>query len=228
MSGIFGLLNNKNVMATLLQGLVQLEEGGYDSVSIAAIVDGQIQWHQAKGLHSMLEELPSNDGDGCFGIAYAHWTEHNQSEKYHAHFYATERVAIVYNGLIDNLFELKEELIALGYEFDGNTDSEVVLHVINRYLDIGLLPKEAISVTIMRLQGSFAIIALFAGEGEQLIAARRGNPLTIGLAEDTFYVASDANTLKPLSCQTMQLEDGCPAVLSSVLPHTIFHEEIGS
>jgi len=140
----------------------------------------------------------------------------DESEVQYARFYATEHLAIVHNGVIENNPELREELMSLGYEFESKTDSELILRLLGRYLDIGLSPKEAISVTIIRLHGFFAMIALFAGEEEQLIAARRGNPLAIGLGEEALYVSSDANTLEPLSRQVIQLEEGSPAVLSSV------------
>ncbi len=213
MYGIFGILNDKNVNSTLLQGLQRMENGGYDAISVATVADGRIQWQEAKDLHSLLPELSTG---GRFGIAYTSKGCQNESEVQYARFYATEHLAIVHNGVIENNPELREELMSLGYEFESKTDSELILRLLGRYLDIGLSPKEAISVTIMRLHGFFAMIALFAGEEEQLIAARRGNPLAIGLGEEALYVSSDANTLEPLSRQVIQLEEGSPAVLSSV------------
>jgi glutamine---fructose-6-phosphate transaminase (isomerizing) len=214
MYGIFGILNEKNVTSTLLQGLQRLENGGYDAISVATVANGRIQWQEAKDLHSLLPELSTG---GRFGIAYTSKACQSESEVQYTRFYATEHLAVVHNGVIENSHELREELMSLGYEFESKTDSELILRLLGRYLDIGLSPKEAISVTVMRLHGFFAMIALFAGKKEQLIAARRGNPLAVGLGEEALYVSSDANTLEPISRQVMQLEEGSPAVLSSVI-----------
>ena len=213
MYNILGILNGKDVTNPLFHGLQQLEHDGYDSIRIATVMEGQIQSQQAEGLQSLLSKLPLQ---GRFGIAYTRWTNQDEAPLHHIPFYATERVAIVHNGMIENYRELRHELIKLGYEFETQTDSEVLLRLISRYLDIGLSPTEAMSVTLMRLHGFFAIIALFAEEEGNLIAARRGHPLAIGLGESALYVGSDINTLTPLANQILELEEGCPAVLSSL------------
>jgi glucosamine--fructose-6-phosphate aminotransferase (isomerizing) len=216
MSGIFGILNENKVTNPLLQKLQQQSENAaHHCVSVATVTSKRIEWQQTEDLHRLLQELSIG---GRFGIVYTHEARMSESDVdvRHASFYATEHIAVVHSGVIENHDELREELINLGYEFEGKTDSEVILRLISRYLDIGLSPKEAISVTIMRLCGFFALITLFAGEHEQLIAARRGIPLAIGVGEECFYVSSDVSSLKPFSRQIMRLEDSCPVVLSSV------------
>lgn len=209
MSGIFGIINDNKVTNTLLQKLQpQLENGSYHSVGVATIINGRIEWQQVEDLHHL---LPALSIGGRLGIVYTHgaWTSESDVDVCHACFYATAYLAVAHNGVIENHSELREELIELRYEFEGKTDSEVILRLISQ-------PKEAISVTIMRLRGSFALITLFAGEDEQLIAARRGNRLVIGVGEENLYVSSDVDTLKLFSRQAIQLEDGCPVLLSSI------------
>ncbi|MEK8017692.1 MAG: hypothetical protein VSS75_012540 [Candidatus Parabeggiatoa sp.] len=212
MSSIFGILNDKNLLASLQQELLQVENAAHDLINVATVVDGRIEWQEVADLRGLLSELSLK---GHFGIAYKH--QQKESDKHHAHLYANEHLAVVYNGQIENRIELREELMDLGYEFQNRTDdSELLLRVINRYLDIGLSPKEAISVSLMRLHGSFIIMALFAEKEEQIIIARRDHPLAIGLGKDILYVAQDSNFLKPLSQQVIELSDACPAMLSSI------------
>jgi glucosamine--fructose-6-phosphate aminotransferase (isomerizing) len=212
MSSIFGILNENNLFASLEQELLQLENGVHDLINVATVVNGRIEWQEVADLNGLLSKLSLN---GHFGIAYKH--QQNESDKHHGHLYANEHLAVVYNGQIENRIELREELMDLGYEFQNRTDnSELILRVINRYLDIGLSPKEAISVSLMRLHGHFIIMALFAAKEEEIIIARRDHPLAIGLGKDILYVAQDTELLKPLSQQVIQLSEGYPAMLSSV------------
>jgi len=212
MSSIFGILNENNLAASKQQELLQLENGAHDLINVATVVDGRIEWQEVADLSGLLSELSLN---GHFGIAYKHLQK--ESDKHHAHLYVNEHFAVAYNGQIENRIDLREELMDLGYEFQSRTDdSELILRVINRYLDIGLSPKEAISVSLMRLHGSFIIMALFAAKEEQIIIARRDHPLAIGLGKDILYVAQDTDLLKPLSQQVIQLSEDYPAMLSSV------------
>jgi glucosamine--fructose-6-phosphate aminotransferase (isomerizing) len=218
-SHIFGVLDDKNVTPTLLQGLQRLESkyGAFDLVGVATLMEGQIQQQQTQGqlqdLQSLLQKQPIY---GRFGLAYTRWTNHNEPEIHHVRFYATERVALVCNGVIDNNKDIQEELIKLGYEFNHKNDEEIILRLLNRYyLDIGMPAEEATLVTMARLQGYFSTIALFAKEN-LLVAARRSCPLAIGVNENILYVGSNVKALGMLSHQVMQLEEGNPAVLRSV------------
>lgn len=212
MSSIFGILNQNNLFSSLQQELLELENEAQDLINVATVVNGRIEWQELGDLSGLLSELSLK---GHFGIAYKH--HQNESDKHHAHLYANDDLAVVYNGQIENRMELREELMALGYEFQNrNDDSELILRVINRYLEIGLSPKEAISVSLMRLQGHFIIMGLFATKDEQIIIARRDHPLAIGLGKDILYVAQDSKLLKPLSQQVIELSEGYPTILSSI------------
>ncbi len=218
-SHIFGVLDDKNVTPTLLQGLQCLESkyGTYDLVGIATLKEGKIQQRQTQGqlqdLQSLLQKEPIS---GEFGIAYSQWQNHNQPGKHRVKFYATEHVALVFNGFIDNHKHIQEELIKLGYDIEYGTDEDTLLCLLNRYYrDIKMPAAEATLVTMARLQGYFSIIALFAKEN-LLIAVRRSCPLAIGVSQDILYVGSDVNALSILSHQVMQLEEGNPVVLRSV------------
>jgi glutamine---fructose-6-phosphate transaminase (isomerizing) len=214
MSSIFGILNDKNELVSKQQELLRLEKASVDMINVATVVNGRIEWQEVEELSTVVSELSLR---GNFGIAY----KHQPNESDHLHLYANERLAIVYNGEIENNIELREELISFGYEFQSRNDNELLLQFINRYLDIGLSPKEAISISIMRLQGNFIIMALFAQKEEQIIIARREHPLAIGLGQDILYMAQDTNLLKPLSQQVIELSEVCPSILSSVkMPDT--------
>lgn len=220
MSDIYGILNDSNVTPSLLAGLQQLESeyGDYDSVGFATLMEGRIRQQQTSGklenLQNVLQKQPIQGHR--FGIAYTHRIPSKETGKLYSRLCANEHLAIVHNGAIKNKRDIKNELFNLGYQFDAETDEEIILRLISRYLDIGMQPEEATLVTVARLQGYFATIALFANPNSLLIAARRGSPLAIGVNNNILYVSSNTNALTRLSHQVIQLEEGHPAVLRSV------------
>lgn len=219
MNTIFGILHNNDVASILLEGLERFKLQNYESVGIATLVNGKVQWEYLQGeKRDLIQQLQKKvlNVSSSFGIAYTRCGNQSKPNPQSTYFYATDDIAVVHNGSVENYQELKEELLNLGYSFQTRTESELIAKVITRYIDVGLSPIEAISVAIMRLKGYFAIISLFAGSEEQLIAARRGNPLAIGVHQNSLYVSSDVDTLSPLSEQIMQLEEGTPAVLRSI------------
>lgn len=221
MNTIFGILHNNDVASILLEGLERFRLQNYESIGIATLVNGKVQWEYLEGEKKhLIQHLQKKvlNVNGNFGIAYTYCGNQSNPNLQNAYFYATEDIAVVHNGSVENYQELKEELLNLGYDLQTRTESELIAKVITRYIDVGLSPIEAMSVAIMRLKGYFAIISLFAGSEEQLIAARRGNPLAIGVHQNSLYVSSDVDTLSPLSQQIMQLEEGTPAVLRSINP----------
>jgi glucosamine--fructose-6-phosphate aminotransferase (isomerizing) len=217
-TNIFGVLNDNNVAPSLLNGLqrLQLGYGDFDWVSVATLMEGRIQHQQIGGnfpdLASLLQKQPIY---GRFGIACTRKTYHFEPDIRNAYLCATEHVAIAYYGFLDNRHEIKEELIKLGEEFNSDTDCEVILRLIHHYTQMKMSPVEATLVTIARLEGYFATIALFTSPQDLLIAARRGCSLAIGVKEDVLYVGSDINTLDVLSHQVIHLEEGSPVVLRS-------------
>ncbi|HER26415.1 MAG TPA: glutamine--fructose-6-phosphate transaminase (isomerizing) [Rhodospirillales bacterium] len=216
MCGIIGIIGRQDAAPRLIDGLKRLEYRGYDSAGVATLVDNVIHRRRAEGKLVNLETRLNEDPlSGTTGIGHTRWATHGMPNEINAHPHATERVVLVHNGIIENFQELKEEVIAGGAELASQTDTEVVAHLLTRYLDDGDDPQTAASKTLKRLTGAFSLGILFAGFPDLMIAARRGTPLAIGLGEGEVYLGSDALALAPLTNQIMYLEDGDWAVMSA-------------
>src|SRR4051812_24333021 len=209
MCGIVGIIGRNQVAPLLVNGLRRLEYRGYDSAGIATLVDGIIQRRRAEGrldrLAARLEEEPLA---GNTGIGHTRWATHGVPNETNAHPIATERVAVVHNGIIENFLELKKELTEAGHHFQTQTDTEAVAILITQLLGEGNTPREAVRKALKRLEGAFALAILFAGEPDLLICARRNVPLAIGYGEGEMYVGSDALALAPLTRRITYLEEG--------------------
>ena len=214
MCGIVGIIAKREVSPLLVEGLKRLEYRGYDSAGIATLANGHIKRRRAQGKIANLEaKLAERPISGTIGIAHTRWATHGVPNEVNAHPHATERVAIVHNGIIENFQEIKAELIAEGHKFESQTDSEIVAHLVTHYLDKQMKPKEAVAATLKRLQGAFALALLFAGEHDLLIGARRGPPLAVGYGDGEMYLGSDALALAMLTRKICYLEDGDYAVV---------------
>jgi glucosamine--fructose-6-phosphate aminotransferase (isomerizing) len=211
-----GIVGSGAVAPLLLEGLRRLEYRGYDSAGIATLVDGKIERRRAEGkldrLARLLEKEPVS---GRIGIGHTRWATHGVPNETNAHPIATDRVAVVHNGIIENFQDLKKELTGLGFKFETQTDTEAVAILLTRYLSEGLAPREAVKQTLGRLHGAFALAMLFAGHPDMLICARRGSPLAIGFGEGEMYVGSDALALAPLTQRLAYLEEGDWAVVTA-------------
>ncbi len=209
MCGIIGIVGEQRVAPLLVDGLKRLEYRGYDSAGIATLADGRIARCRAEGklvnLEARLQEEPL---EGTVGIGHTRWATHGKPVERNAHPHATNRVAIVHNGIIENFRELKRELETLGHAFETETDSEVVAHLITRYLDEQMPPREAAAAALRRIEGAFALAIVFAGEHDLMIGARRGSPLAVGYGEGEMYLGSDAMALAPLTNRICYLEEG--------------------
>lgn len=214
MCGIIGILSNKAVAGRLVDSLKRLEYRGYDSAGIATLESGEIRRYRAEGKISKLEtQLKKKHLEGKVGIGHTRWATHGLPNEINAHPHATEKVAVVHNGIIENFAELRAKLEKKGHKFLTETDTEVVPHLITDYLNQGESPKSAVQKTLKHLEGAFALGILFT-EDNLLIAAREGSPLAIGYGRnDEMYLASDAIALAPLTSQVCYLEDGDLAVL---------------
>ena len=214
MCGIVGIIAKREVSPLLVEGLKRLEYRGYDSAGIATLANGHIKRRRAQGKIANLEaKLAERPLSGTIGIAHTRWATHGVPNEVNAHPHATDRVAIVHNGIIENFQEIKAELIAEGHKFESQTDSEIVAHLVTHYLDQQMKPKEAVAATLKRLQGAFALALLFAGEHDLLIGARRGPPLAVGYGDGEMYLGSDALALAMLTRKICYLEDGDYAVV---------------
>jgi glutamine---fructose-6-phosphate transaminase (isomerizing) len=216
MCGIIGIIARRAVAAELIEGLRRLEYRGYDSAGIATLIDGRIERRRAEGkLGNLAARLEREPVAGTIGIGHTRWATHGQPTETNAHPIATERVAIVHNGIIENFQALRRELTGLGYRFHTETDTEAAAILASHYLKEGLSPARAVARTLERLEGAFALVFLFAGEHDLLICARRGSPLAIGYGDGEMFVGSDALALAPLTRRISYLEEGDWAVVTS-------------
>jgi glucosamine--fructose-6-phosphate aminotransferase (isomerizing) len=215
MCGIVGILGRKPVAPLIVDALKRLEYRGYDSAGIATLEEGSLTRRRAGGKLVNLEaRLKAEPLGGTAGIGHTRWATHGAPTESNAHPHATERVAIVHNGIIENFQALKREIRAAGRAFQSETDTEVVAHLITMALDRGLKPVEAMAETLKRLEGAFALAVLFAGEEDLLVAARRGSPLAVGHGEGEMFLGSDAIALAPFTNAITYLEDGDWAVVT--------------
>jgi len=184
MCGITGIISKGEVAPLLLEGLKRLEYRGYDSAGIATLVNGGIERRRAEGKLVNLEALLRQATlAGATGIGHTRWATHGEPNERNAHPHATERVALVHNGIIENFQELRDEVEAAGRVLASDTDTEVVAHLITLYLEEGKSPTEATSTALKRLEGAFSLAIIFAGEHDLMIGARKGTPLAVGFGE---------------------------------------------
>jgi glutamine---fructose-6-phosphate transaminase (isomerizing) len=218
MCGIIGILGRGPVAEQLVDSLKRLEYRGYDSAGVATIEGDVLDRRRAEGklknLESRLREDPLM---GYTGIGHTRWATHGKPNEKNAHPHATENVAVVHNGIIENFRELRAELEKGGAQFASETDTEVVAHLVNSYLLKGFSPQEAVKASLPRLRGAFALAFLFKGHENLLIGARKGSPLAIGHGDGEMYLGSDAIALAPFTDRVSYLEDGDWVVLTREL-----------
>jgi glucosamine--fructose-6-phosphate aminotransferase (isomerizing) len=227
MCGIVGILGNGPVAPLLVDALKRLEYRGYDSAGVATLEGGHLTRRRAAGkLRNLEEKLARAPLSGHSGIGHTRWATHGAPTEGNAHPHATERLALVHNGIIENYRELKEELQAAGARFETETDTEVVAHLVTRNLDQGMSPQEAVKAALGRLEGAFALAILFDGEDDLMIGARRGSPLAIGYGDGEMFFGSDAIALAPFTDRVAYLDDGDWAVLTR--KGATVHDEAGN
>ncbi len=209
MCGIIGIVGNEDVAGRLLDGLRRLEYRGYDSAGLATIIDGRIERRRAEGkLANLARELAGDPLPGTTGIAHTRWATHGAPTTSNAHPHATDEVAVVHNGIIENFKPLREELIGRGRMFTSDTDTEVVAHLVSEQVEAGKSPQEAVSAVLPRLHGAFALAILFRRHPDLLIGARLGSPLVVGYGEGETFLGSDALALAPLTQRIAYLDEG--------------------
>src|SRR5712664_1120255 len=178
MCGIIGIIGKAPVTPLLVEALKRLEYRGYDSAGVATLVNGHIDRRRAEGKLVNLEaRLGTAPLPGTIGIGHTRWATHGKPSERNAHPIATDRVAIVHNGIIENFQELKDELVAEGRRFDSDTDTEVVAQLLTSHLKRQLSPEEAMGKAMERLRGAFALVALFSGRHD-ILMCRRGSRRT--------------------------------------------------
>jgi glutamine---fructose-6-phosphate transaminase (isomerizing) len=215
MCGIVGILGREPVAGLLVDALKRLEYRGYDSAGVATLEGGQLARRRAEGkLRNLEARLAREPLTGTIGIGHTRWATHGRPTEHNAHPHATERLAVVHNGIIENFRELRDELEKKGAKFGSDTDTEVAAHLVTQEMKNGRSPAEAVAAALPRLRGAFALAFLFAGENDLIIGARKGSPLAIGYGDGEMYLGSDAMALAPFTDAISYLEDGDSAVLT--------------
>src|SRR6267142_1198301 len=215
MCGIVGILGREPVASSLVEALKRLEYRGYDSAGVATLESGQLARRRAEGkLRNLEARLAREPLMGTIGIGHTRWATHGKPSESNAHPHATDRLAVVHNGIIENFRELRDELEKKGAKFGSETDTEVVAHLVSDEMKNGRSPAEAVEAALPRLRGAFALAFLFAGEEDLLIGARKGSPLAVGYGDGEMYLGSDAIALAPFTDMISYLEDGDSVVLS--------------
>jgi glutamine---fructose-6-phosphate transaminase (isomerizing) len=209
MCGIVGILGRGPVAEQLVDSLKRLEYRGYDSAGVATLEGDRIARRRAEGKLKNLEtRLRAEPLAGHSGIGHTRWATHGKPTENNAHPHTTDRVAVVHNGIIENFRELRAKLQKEGAVFQTETDTEIVVHLVDSYLAKGMKPVEAVKASLAQLRGAFALGFIFAGDQDLMIGARNGPPLAIGHGKGEMYLGSDAIALGPFTDTISYLEDG--------------------
>jgi glucosamine--fructose-6-phosphate aminotransferase (isomerizing) len=215
MCGIVGILGRGPVAEQLVDSLKRLEYRGYDSAGVATLEGDHLDRRRAEGKLKNLEaRLRAEPLAGHTGIGHTRWATHGKPNENNAHPHATDNVAVVHNGIIENFRELRQMLEKKGAQFTSETDTETVAHLVNSYILKGASPQEAVKASLPQLRGAFALAFLFKGHNDLMIGARKGSPLAIGHGDGEMYLGSDAIALAPFTDTISYLEDGDWVVLT--------------
>ncbi|HLH88539.1 MAG TPA: glutamine--fructose-6-phosphate transaminase (isomerizing) [Xanthobacteraceae bacterium] len=209
MCGIVGILGRGPVAPLIVDALKRLEYRGYDSAGIATLESGRLERRRAEGkLRNLEQRLGQQPLAGNSGIGHTRWATHGRPNETNAHPHATDRVAVVHNGIIENFKELRTSLRQQGAKFSTETDTEVIAHLVTSELKKGRKPAEAVATALPQLRGAFALAFLFEGEENLLVGARHGPPLAVGFGDGEMFLGSDAIALAPFADSISYLEDG--------------------
>jgi glucosamine--fructose-6-phosphate aminotransferase (isomerizing) len=215
MCGIVGILGRGPVAEQLVDSLKRLEYRGYDSAGVATLEGDHLDRRRAEGkLRNLEARLRAEPLAGHSGIGHTRWATHGKPNENNAHPHATDNVAVVHNGIIENFRELRQMLEKQGAQFTSETDTETVAHLVNSYILKGASPQEAVKASLPQLRGAFALAFLFKGHNDLMIGARKGSPLAIGHGDGEMYLGSDAIALAPFTDTISYLEDGDWVVLT--------------
>ncbi|MEY8239975.1 MAG: glutamine--fructose-6-phosphate transaminase (isomerizing), partial [Cycloclasticus sp.] len=217
MCGIVGALAKRDITQVLIQGLQRLEYRGYDSAGVAIIDNkGAIQSRKTQGKVKNLELLIDAEPlSGSCGISHTRWATHGVPSKENAHPHVcNNEIALVHNGIIENHEVLRKQQLAAGHVFDSATDTEVIVHAVYDYWKKSSNLLEAVQQTIKTLDGAYALGVVETANNQRIIAARKGSPLVIGLADGEYFIASDVFALLGEATQFIYLEDGDIADIS--------------
>ncbi len=218
MCGIVGYLGKREAYPILIKGLRRLEYRGYDSAGVALINDnGDLNVYKAKGkVDNLTEYCLDKNVTGCVGIAHTRWATHGEpsSRNAHPHYSESKNLAIIHNGIIENYADIKAKLIDKGVHFVSDTDTEVLVQLIEYIMNRKQLTLlEAVQVALYQVIGAYAIAVLDKNDPNQIIAARKQSPLVVGIGDDEFFLGSDASPIIEYTDKVVYLEDGNIAVI---------------
>ncbi len=209
MCGIVGYIGPKKVTGLLIEGLKRLEYRGYDSAGVAVITGGEVTIKRSKGKLAILEEIVSKESlDGNVGIGHTRWATHGKPSDENAHPHKAGSIVVVHNGIVENYLELKELLKSEGHEFSSETDTEVISHLIYKFVKEGKGFRDSVMSALNMIEGSYALGILKEDEPDVLMAARNESPLILGLGDGEFFIASDIPAIINHTRDVVILDDG--------------------
>ena len=223
MCGIVGYVGHRSCVPILIEGLKRLEYRGYDSAGIAVSENGHIKVVKAAGKIRQLEaRLTNHMPEGSAGIAHTRWATHGEPNDLNAHPHvdASGRVVLVHNGIIENYGVLKTALEAEGHVFKTQTDTEVLAHLVGKYVDRGLKLERAVGEALSHVEGTYGIAVMSETEPGTVVGARKGSPLVVGISDGEYYLGSDVAPIVEHTRQVVYLDDGEMAVLTPDGFHT--------
>jgi glucosamine--fructose-6-phosphate aminotransferase (isomerizing) len=217
MCGIMGYVGNEVAWSTVLGGLRRLEYRGYDSSGIVTVSRKRLRVARRVGHLRALEDAYPEGLPGNIGIGHTRWATHGgvTEENCHPHTDSRDRIAIVHNGIVDNVEALRAELVGRGVSFRSETDTEVLAELIGRGVDGGLSLRDAVLAALKRVEGTAGLVAVDREDPDRLVAARMGSPVVVGLGDGASWIASDALALRPYTDRMVVLDDGEVAELSA-------------
>jgi glucosamine--fructose-6-phosphate aminotransferase (isomerizing) len=216
MCGIIGYLGPKKISTVLIDGLKRLEYRGYDSAGLAVVNKGKLEIRRVKGKISKLEELIRiSPIDGSYGIGHTRWATHGRpsEENAHPHRDCTGTIVVVHNGIIENYLSLKKELSKEGHNFQTETDTEAIAHLIEKYYQGDL--ENAVQRTVRELNGVFAFAVISSKEKEKIVVAKKGPPAIVGLGNNEYFVCSDLAPILSHTREVVFLDDEEMAVIDN-------------
>lgn len=229
MCGIIGYIGKESAAPILLEGLRRLEYRGYDSAGLVVLEDSHLDRERVVGrIDALTAKVAKRNFQGTMGVAHTRWATHGgvTVENAHPMFDCHGEIALVHNGIIENFYELKEELAKAGHEFTSETDSEVLVHLVEEVYEGDLMT--AVRQALKKVKGTYGIIVISSREPDRMIAARNGSPLVIGIGEQAYLLSSDPSPLLPYTCDVVFLNDGEVVDLSrqSYKVMTVRNEEV--
>lgn len=231
MCGIVGYIGEQNCIPILINGLKRLEYRGYDSAGLGFFSGGSTYVIKSKGKVSLLEEkLNSSVFNSNLGIGHTRWATHGVPNEInaHPHFNSKNNLLVIHNGIIENYQTLKISLKKLGYNFISETDSEVLAHLIDSFIQKGNSLLKSVRLALSEVEGTYGLAIIYANEPDKIIAARKGSPLVIGVGEGENFIASDVSAILAHTNQVVYLEDGeiVEVYKDKFITRTIHDEEI--